>query len=66
MDLKWVDIGCDGSTWNAQQQVKLNTDFPALIGRLKHANDLGATETFSCFKERKFAEGYEDQIEYQG
>ena len=54
LDLQWVDIGCDGSTWNAQQKVSLNTDFSALMELLKHANNWRATETFSCIKEKKF------------
>jgi len=63
LDLKWVDIRCDGSTWNAQQQISLNTDFPALIELLKQANNLRATETYSCFKERKFVDpGYNDEF----
>ena len=56
LDLKWVDIGCDGSTWNANKQVSLNTNFPALIEILKHTNDLNATKNFPCFKERKFVD----------
>ena len=56
LDLKWVDIGCDGSTWNAKKQVSLNTNFTALIERLKHTNDWKATENFPCSKERKFVD----------
>ena len=66
LDLKWVDIRCDGSTWNAQEQISLNTDFPALIELLKQANELRATQTYSCFKERKFVdpgENYERRAE---
>ena len=54
LEIRWIDVKCDGSTWNAQQQISLNTDFPALIDILKQANDLMAAETYSCFKERKF------------
>ena len=49
LDLQWVDIGCDGSTWNAQKQVSVDTDFLALIELLKHSNDLRATEIFLCY-----------------
>ena len=62
LDLKWVDIRCDGSTWNAQQQISVNTDFPALIELLKQANNLRATETYSCFKERKFVRDTNDEF----
>ena len=63
LDLQWVDIGCDGRTWNAQQQVSLNTDFVALIELLKHANDWRATETFQCIKDRKFVDpGDNDEV----
>ena len=55
LDLQSVDIGCDGSTGDAQQQVSQFSDFPSLVERLKQANDWKATESFSCFKERKFA-----------
>ena len=66
LDLKWISIGCDGIPWYQAQRVwSLNTDFPALIKLLKQANDLKATETYSCFKERKFVDYSEMGIESQ-
>ena len=56
LDLKWVDIGCDGSTGDAKHLISNYTDFPALVEMLKHANDWRATKRFSCYKERKFIE----------
>ena len=64
LDLRSVDIGCDGNTGDDQQKVSKYTDFPALIERLQNENDLTATETFPCYKERKFADS-DDNFELQ-
>ena len=70
LDLRSVDIGCDGNTGDDQEKVSKYTDFPALIERLQRENDWAATETFSCFKERKYAESIagedpSDNFEFQ-
>ena len=55
LDLRSVDIGCDGSL--VQNQQKITTDFPALVERLIQRDwdtKLGNQEaiTFPCIKDR--------------
>ena len=62
LDLRSIDIGCDGSTSDAQQQVSQYTDFPALIESLKRANDWKATESFSCAKDLSRVDDYNSEF----
>ena len=64
LDLKSVDIGCDGSTGDDQQKVSKYTDFPALVELLKNANDWDATETFRCWKDQKYVNS-DDNLEFR-